>query len=147
MSRILSRNRPNELNLQANLVFFYYKDIPAAQEFYENVLGLELVVEQEFTKIYQVSPTSFVGLVDEKRGLHRASESKAVTLSFITEQIDEWYQYLLRKGVKMHRPLHDATAHPTRGFVACDPEGYFLEFERFLEHPENTKLLGLLKRE
>jgi hypothetical protein len=87
-----------------------------------------------------VSPTSFIGLVDEAQGLHRASEAKAVTVSFVTDQIDQWYEYLVSRGVKMRGPVSTATRHPTRGFVAYDPEGYFLEFETFLDHPQNAAL-------
>ena len=138
--------RPATLGVQANIVFLYYKDVPAAQRFYEDVIGLTLAVDQGFSKIYQISPTSFIGLVDESQGLHRASEAKAVTVSFVTEQIDEWYAYLRSKGVKMRGPVGDATRHPTRGFVAYDPEGYYLEFERFLDHPQNTRLLDAVKK-
>jgi len=88
-----------------------------------------------------------VGLVDEKQGMHSASETKAVTLSFVTEEIDGWYRYLLSRGVKMHSPIKNSIRHPTRGFVAYDPEGYYLEFERFLEHRQNAALLRrLMKR-
>ncbi|MFO7692711.1 MAG: VOC family protein [Vicinamibacterales bacterium] len=138
--------RPASLGVQANIVFLYYKDVPAAQRFYEDVIGLALTVDQGFSKIYQVSPTSFIGLVDEAQGLHRASEAKAVTVSFVTEQIDEWYAYLQSKGVKMRGPIGNATRHPTRGFVAYDPEGYYLEFERFLDHGQNTRLLEALRK-
>ncbi len=137
--------RPAGLGVQANVVFLYYKDIPRAQRFYEEVLGLTLTVDQGYSKIYQVSPTSFVGLVDESKGLHRASETKAVTLSFATEQVDAWYAYLTARGVPMKHPLENGSRHPTRGFVALDPEGYFLEFERFLPHEQNAKLRAALK--
>ena len=140
-------SRPSTLGVQANIVWLYYKDVPKAQRFYEDVLGLALMVDQGFAKVYQVSPTSFIGLVDEAQGLHRASDTKPVTVSFVTEQIDEWYQYLQGKGVKIRSPLGDATRHPTRGFVALDPEGYFLEFERFLDQPQNATLLKALKRD
>ena len=139
-------SRPPALGVQANIVFLYYKDVPGAQRFYEDVIGLTLMVDQGFAKIYQVSPTSFVGLVDETQGLHRASESKPVTLSFVTEQIDEWYDYLVKRGVRVRGAVGDASRHPTRGFVAYDPEGYFLEFERFLDHEQNAKLLSALGR-
>jgi predicted enzyme related to lactoylglutathione lyase len=138
--------RPPDLGVQANIVFLYYKDVPAAQRFYEGTIGLALTVDQGFAKIYQVSSTSFIGLVDESQGLHRASDSKPVTVSFVTEQVGPWYDYLLSKGVKMHAPMRDATRHPTRGFVALDPEGYFLEFETFLDHPQNAKLRQALRR-
>jgi catechol 2,3-dioxygenase-like lactoylglutathione lyase family enzyme len=138
--------RPAELGVQANIVFLYYRDIPAAQRFYEDVIGLRLAVDQGFAKIYQISLTSFIGLVDERQGLHRASEAKPVTLSFVTDQVDAWYEYLVSRGVGMRGPVGDATRHPTRGFVAIDPEGYFLEFERFLDHPQNARLREALGR-
>ena len=139
-------SRPANLGIQANVIFLYYRDVPAAQRFYEDILGLALTVDQGFAKIYQVSPTSFIGLVDEAQGLHRASEQKPVTVSFVTEQIDQWYDYLVSKGVRVRGKVGDATRHPTRGFVAYDPEGYFLEFERFLDHPQNAKLLDALRK-
>jgi predicted enzyme related to lactoylglutathione lyase len=138
--------RPPALGVQANIVFLYYKDVPAAQRFYEDVLGLSLTVDQGFAKIYQVSPTSFVGLVDEAQGLHRSSDAKPVTVSFVTREVDQWYEYLVARGVTVRGPIRDATRHPTRGFVAIDPEGYFLEFETFLEHPQNTALLKALQK-
>lgn len=131
--------------LQANLVFFYYRDLAAAQRFYEEALGLTPLVDQGFCTIYRVTPTSFVGLVDEAQGMHRATEATAVTLSFITEDLDAWYQRLLAHNVPMHRPLAEATRHPTRGFVALDPEGYYLEFETFLDHPQNAALREALR--
>jgi len=134
------QGRPSALTVQANIVFLYYRDVPAAQRFYEDIIGLTLTVDQGFAKIYQVSPTSFIGLVDEAQGLHRASEAKAVTVSFVTERVDQWYEYLVSKGVRMRGPVGNATRHPTRGFVAYDPEGYFLEFETFLDHPQNAAL-------
>ena len=138
--------RPAALGVQANIVFLYYKDVPAAQRFYEDVIGLTLAVDQGFAKIYQVSPSSFIGLVDQAQGLHRASEAKPVTVSFVTAQVDQWYEYLVSKGVKMRGPVGNATRHPTRGFVAYDPEGYFLEFETFLDHPQNAALRRALAR-
>jgi catechol 2,3-dioxygenase-like lactoylglutathione lyase family enzyme len=130
-----------DLNVQANLVFLYYKDLSSARDFYANTLGLEMVLDYGFAKLFRISKTTYVGLVDEQKGMHKTTEPKTVTLSFVTEEIDEWYTYLMDKGVEMRGEVGDATRHPTRGFVAFDPEGYFLEFERFLDHSQNSKLL------
>ena len=135
-----------KLKITANHLFLYYQDLSRAQEFYEVTLGLKRVLDYGFASIHQVSPTSYVGLVDEARGMHKSSEPKSVTLSFITEEIDGWYQYLNAEEVPMHRPLADATRHPTRGFVAYDPEGYFLEFEIFLQNEQNGILRGQLSK-
>ncbi len=136
----------DNLNINATHLFLYYTDLAGAQKFYEETLELKRVLDYGFATIHQISPTSYIGLVDEARGMHKTNQPKTVTLSFITEEIDQWYQYLNDKGLKMHRSLSDATRHPTRGFVAYDPEGYFLEFETFLQHEQNDKLRAQLDK-
>ncbi len=142
--REMEGSKSEILSIQSNLVFFYYPDLEEAEKFYGDVLGLEKVLDYGFAKIYRISQSTFIGLVDETKGMHDPSEPKTVTLSFVTQEIDQWYQYLKNQGVEIRNPLKDASRHPTRGFVAYDPAGYFLEFERFLEHSQNTLLLKQL---
>ncbi len=130
-------------DILANHAFFYYEDLDKAVAFYSDVLGLEKVLDYGFAKIFQISQTSYIGLV--KGGMHKTDEPKTVTLSFVTQEIDAWHDYLTKQNVPIRNPLGDATRHPTRGFVALDPEGYFLEFETFLDHPQNVKLHAGLK--
>jgi catechol 2,3-dioxygenase-like lactoylglutathione lyase family enzyme len=130
----------SKLSINANNLFLYYQDLENAQEFYEGILGLRRVYDFGFASLHQVSPTTYISLVDESRGMHKAKEPKSVTLSFITQEVDDWFKYIAKQGVPFHRILADATRHPTRGFVALDPEGYFLEFETFLQHPQNISL-------
>ena len=144
--REMVRSKSEVLSIQANLVFFYYPDLEEAERFYGDILGLEKVLDYGFAKIYRISLSTFIGLVDETKGMHDPSEPKTVTLSFVTQEIDLWYQYLKSQGVEIRNPLKDASRHPTRGFVAYDPAGYFLEFERFLEHSQNTLLLEQLAK-
>jgi len=128
------------LHIQANLVFFYYPDLELAENFYGNLMGFEKVLDYGFAKIFRLSPSTFIGLVDETKGMHDPSEPKSVTLSFATNEIDQWYRYLSDQGVPIHRPLSDSSRIPIKGFVVLDPAGYYLEFETFLEHPQNTLL-------
>jgi catechol 2,3-dioxygenase-like lactoylglutathione lyase family enzyme len=128
------------LNIQANMVFFYYPDLDEAEKFYGYLLGFEKVLDYGFAKIFRLSPSTFIGLVDETKGMHDPEEPKSVTLSFVTNEIDQWYRYLSGKSVPMHRPLSDSSRIPIKGFVALDPAGYFLEFETFKEHPQNALL-------
>jgi catechol 2,3-dioxygenase-like lactoylglutathione lyase family enzyme len=137
-------SEPRKPSISANLVFFYYRDLAEAQRFYEETLGFERILDYGFATIHRVGPTSYLGLVDGENGMHSPDEPKSVTLSLITTEVDGWYEYLEGRGVAMHRPLSDATRLPIRGFVALDPEGYFLEFETFLDHPQNTELRPLL---
>lgn len=125
---------------QGNLVFFYYKNLEEATDFYEKIIGLEKVMDVGFCRVYQLSESSFLGLVDEKGRSLNSSMPKTGTLAFVTRDVDLWYDHLKTSGVSIKWPLANATRHPTRGFVAMDPSGYYLEFETFLEHPQNKKI-------
>lgn len=126
--------------IEAINAFYYYEDVEAAWTFYTDVLGLETAADYGFAKIMQVAPRSFLTLVDAVEGMHSAEEPKSVTLAIVTEQVSGWYDHLVAQGVPVRGDLtiRDGSAHD--GFVAIDPEGYFLEFEWFNEHPENVEL-------
>ena len=137
---------PPGLGFNATVTWLYYKDLPAIQTFYEEVMGLRPVVDQGWAKIYQGSRSGFIGLVDERRGMHRSTEKKAVNVSFIVDDIDGWFAYVKRRGAF---PLRGAEvsadeAGRYRAFVGYDPEGYFMEFDLFREHALNKALMPLL---
>jgi catechol 2,3-dioxygenase-like lactoylglutathione lyase family enzyme len=128
----------------ANNAFFYYADLDRAWQFYTGKLGLETVADYGFAKILQVAETSFLILVDASKGMHSADEPKTVALALVTDELEPWFARLKSQGVPMRNELQIEPGRPHDGFVAIDPEGYLLEFERFNPHPENEKLLPLL---
>jgi catechol 2,3-dioxygenase-like lactoylglutathione lyase family enzyme len=139
---------PNGLGFQATVTWLYYKDMPPMQTFYEEVLGLKLVVDQGWAKVYEGSRTGYVGLVDERRGMHRATETKAVNVSFILDDVDGWFAYVKRRNAFALRDsavVADGDGR-YRAFVGYDPEGYFMEFDLFRAHPTNARLMPYLSR-
>ena len=142
----VSVNPLESFGIIANNAFFYYDDVEAATEFYTETLGLRLTADYGFAKIVQVASTSYLILVDADEGMHSTDEPKTVALALITDQLDEWYAYLVEQGVEMRYEFNPTEGRPHDGFVAYDPEGYYLEFERFNEHPENELLMPLLEQ-
>ena len=138
-------SRQSVPTIVANNAFYYYEDVEAAEHFYTTTLGLRTVADFGFAKILQVAPTSYLTLVDADSGMHSAVEPKSVTLAIVTEQVEAWYQHLSAAGVPLRADLRVATGRAHDGFVAIDPEGYFLEFERFNEHAENERLIPMLR--
>ena len=130
--------------IEATNAFYYYDDVEAAWAFYTDVLGLETVADYGFAKIMQVAPTSLLTLVDAAEGMHSSDEPKSVTLAFVTDEVEGWWEYLSAAGVPMRADFDLIDGRPHDGFVAIDPEGYFLEFERFNPHEENVDLMPLL---
>jgi catechol 2,3-dioxygenase-like lactoylglutathione lyase family enzyme len=133
-------------DIVANNAFFYYADLDGAWRFYTDKLGLETVADYGFAKILQVAETSYLILVDATKGMHSAAEPKTVAMALVTDELEDWFEHMKSQGVAMRSELEVKAGRPHDGFVAIDPEGYFLEFERFNPHPENEKLLPLLAR-
>ncbi len=131
----------NVNDIHASNVFYYYKELEKAWAFYRDILGFETVADYGFAKIMRVAQSSYLTLVDAESGMHNVEEPKSVTLAMVTEQVTEWYDYLISSDVPMHKKHDIRAGSPHDGFVALDPEGYFLEFECFNPHPENSKLM------
>ena len=144
---------PAGLGFKATVLWTYYRDMEGIQRFYEDKLGLTLLVDQGWAKIYQTSPSGFIGLVDETRGMHSFSERKAVTVSFFTDDLRGWFDYVKETGAFELRTdeLYEEGPQDEEGprvltFVGYDPGGYYLEFDTFLSHEDNQELLESLRR-
>lgn len=140
---------PAGLNFYSTITWLYYQDIPEMENFYQNVLGLEMIADQGWAKIYQVSASSFLGIVDERRGMHDYTETKAVNVGFIIDDIEGWFNY-----VKANEPfelrsenLKMESGKKYTAFVGYGPEGYYLEFDYFQRHDSNTTFLEYLNVE
>lgn len=133
-------------SLLATNPFYYYANLDTATRFYTDTLGLELVADFGIARIIRTSPASFLTLMDIAHSLHKPDEPKAVTLAFVTDEVEGWYAYLQSQNVPIRHPLQPDRTKAHEGFVALDPAGYFLEFERFNPHPENERLLPQLAK-
>lgn len=139
---------PKGLHFYSTVTWLYHKDVMGMEHFYQDVLGLEMVCDQGWAKIYQVSETGFMGIVDEKRGMNKYSEEKAVNIGFILEDLKGWHEYNLK-----HKPLElrneelgEGPEGKYKAFVGYGPEKYFYEFDAFFPHDDNDLLLEYLEK-
>lgn len=130
----------------ATNAFYYYADLDQAWRFYSDILGLETAADYGFAKIMKIANASYLTLVDAEKGMHSVDEPKTTTIAFVTDQVADWYTYLQEAGVHIERPFNIKEGSGHDGFVALDPEGYFLEFEVFNQHDENVVLLPELSK-
>lgn len=121
-------NRPHDAN-QMVITFFYYRDLPAAMRFYEDVLGLPLAIDQGWCKIYRICPGAHVGLVDEARGMNKWAAVKPVQLCIRVPDVDGWYGYARAAGLANLSDLFVNHELGIRAFVFRDPEGYQIEIQ------------------
>jgi predicted enzyme related to lactoylglutathione lyase len=130
-------HRPGEI--QSQITFLYYPDIEPISSFYENVLGLELVEDQGWAKIYRTSGSAFLGLVAGDKGFHQPQEENAVLITLAVADVPAWYGYLKSQGVKLLTEIIDSEEIQVRCFFFEDPGGYSYEVEQFLK-PELSEV-------
>lgn len=122
----------NDLTLDSSpqITFLYYYDLEPIAEFYESVLGLDLVTDQRVAKIYRVNSSAYVGIVDGEEGHLEPQESSAVLLTVVVEDVPAWHAHLKSQGVEglteIERGKH------VESFFFRDPGGYAWEMQRFL---------------
>jgi len=139
---------PAGMGFYATITWLYYKDIPLMEKFYQEKLGLEIVADQGWAKIYKGSSTGFIGLVDERRGMHKFTQEKAVNVSFLVNNIEGWFNYVLQnESFELRtKELGTGPEGKYKAFVGFDPEGYYMEFDKFYDHKDNEKLLKNLSQ-
>lgn len=111
------------------ITFFYYRDLPAAMRFYEEVLGLKLAIDQGWCKIYRIAGAAHVGLVDETRGMNKWQAAKPVQLCIRVPDVAAWYDYAKDQALPGLSEFFENDALGIRAFVFNDPEGYQIEIQ------------------
>ena len=126
----MERNRPG---IRSQITFLYYPELERACEFYGEVLGLELVEDQGWAKIYAVGANAFVGIVAGEQGFHQHRDDNAVLITLVVDDVFGWYAYLDEHGVTLLTEVKEMEEIQVRGFFLKDPGGYTLEIQQFLD--------------
>jgi lactoylglutathione lyase len=114
------------------ITFLYYKDLDKVAKFYEEVIGLKMVLDQGIARIFQVVEHAYIGVVDETRGYHHANAIKPVEITILVPDVDAWYRRIRALGVETIDEPHDIPGVNVRAFLLQDPEGYVIEIQKFL---------------
>jgi len=120
------------VSVQSQITFHYYENLQEAAEFYGQVMGFELVEDQQWAKIYRVSGNAFMGIVAGEKGFRRPQHYNAVLLTLVADDVDGWYERLREAGAKLLTETQDKEDIQVRCFFFEDPGGYALEVQQFL---------------
>ncbi len=116
--------------IDQQVTFIYSRDLARSVRFYAEVLGLEQVLDQGACGIFRVAGEAFLGVcTDPARGV----APEGLTLTFVTPEVDAWHDRLVAAGVTVEGPPRENPDFKIYNFFACDPDGYRLEFQRFLD--------------
>lgn len=79
------------------LTFIYTEDLPSASAFLGETLGFRLALNQDGNcHIFEVAPNAFLGVCTNRP----PSKDPAVTISFVSDDVDEFYERMKAKGVQ-----------------------------------------------
>ena len=120
------RGRP----IAQQITFFGTRDLARTADFYGRILGLRLARDQGACHIYHVSGNAYVGFCQREQA---PADASGVTITLITDHVDEWCQHLKAQGVEfVKRPADNPPYRIYNAFVR-DPNGYLVEIQRFWE--------------
>ena len=113
------------------ITWVYTQDLDGTCQFYAESLGLEQVLDQGACRIFRSTGDSFIGICNVRPG--REMNPNGVVISFVTNDVDGWYQRLLARGVTFDAPPELSNAFNVYSCFARDPNGYRIEFQRFVD--------------
>ncbi len=109
------------------VTFCYTSRFKETIKFYEEVLGLPLVLDQGRCRIYRVSQNGYLGFCRDTD----SPSAKGIIITLVTDDVDGWYDNLLAKGVGFEKsPRHNSDFRIYHCFLR-DPNGYLIEIQRF----------------
>ena len=127
-------------SIAGGVPFFYYNDLKVAAAWYKNKLGLKPLTEEDWVVIFELTPTSFLGLVNASGGSLRPTANKAALLSIETAELEAWWEKLKDvEGIDMIHGIEDGGEGMIEEFRMNDPEGYIIEFFRWRDHRPEAK--------
>ncbi|MFW9257204.1 VOC family protein [Nostoc sp. CALU 546] len=118
--------------IEQQVTFFSTSNLNISTEFYEQKLGLELWLDQGTCRIYTISGSGYLGLCQASEILTPpADKQSSVIFTVVTQQVDEWFEYLKERGIEFEKP---PTLNEKYNIYHCffrDPDGYLIEIQRF----------------
>ncbi|MCL4829245.1 MAG: VOC family protein [Caldilinea sp.] len=110
------------------VTFLYTADLAATARFYEEIIGLPLVLDQGSCRIYRVSADGFLGFCQRT-----GAAPTGVIVTFVTQDVDEWHMQLVARGVVFEKTPTFNTDYNIYHCFLRDPNGYLLEIQRFCD--------------
>jgi catechol 2,3-dioxygenase-like lactoylglutathione lyase family enzyme len=118
--------------IKGQITFLYTNDLERAGEFYQDVMGLRLALDQGTCRIYRTGKGAYLGICQVK-GDQKLGDRKGVIFTLVVEDVDGWFAYLGEKGVHLQEEPQESQEYGIYHFFLKDPDGYVLEVQCFLD--------------
>ncbi len=134
-----------DMSIRATAFSVYYADVESVRPFFEELFEVTPAGLMDGVAIYQLAGSGFVALDEYGEQELSSPGENGVTLSFFTSDVDAWFDRASAwPGFELRTPEVLDESGLVRVFVGYDPTGIFLEWDTFLDLPENRALLDHL---
>lgn len=127
----------------AAITFLTHEDMQAGDHFYREVLGLPLVEDQGWAKVYRIHGDAYVGIVEARRGPIDRPVGSGTLFSIVvkdTADVDAWYNRLRGEpSIEILGPPSMVLDIPVYSFFLIDPAGYRVEIQTFTDYAAREK--------
>ena len=118
----------------AGITFLTYEDVAVGDRFYREVLGLSLIEDQGWAKVYRIHGSAHVGIVSARRGPIDKPVGSGTLLSIVVEDVDAWYETLRNESsIEILGPPAMVGELPVYSVLLLDPDGYDVEIQTFTD--------------
>jgi catechol 2,3-dioxygenase-like lactoylglutathione lyase family enzyme len=115
---------------EQNIAWLYTDELERLAGFYRDVMELPQVLDQGNCRIFQVSPTGFLGICDTPG---RPRGTKGMMFTLLVEDVDAAYEHYQARGVVFDGSPQANAEGTRRSCFFRDPEGYWLELQEFTD--------------
>ncbi len=116
------------------VTFLHTRNLGETAVFYEQVLGLERVLDQGVCLIFATGGDAFLGFCESAGSRLGAGETAdPVILTLVSEDVDQWYDYLRNLNVPVEKPPTLNEKFNIYHLFLRDPNDYLLEIQTFLD--------------
>ncbi len=134
------------LSVRATVTTVYFAALTEIIPFYESLFGISSAGQMDGHALYQFSDSGFLLLNEGGDELHVPTEKNGVTLSFLTTDIEAWFERAVAQpGFRLRTEEILNEGGLVRVFVGYDPAGTFLEWDTFLPVEGNERLMHYLR--
>lgn len=112
----------------ALVVFLYADDIDRSSEFYHDMLGLPLVLEQAHCRLYKASEGGYVGVCASG---DRPTTPDGIVVTLVRDDVDEFCAGLVERGIELEQAPAQNERFAIYNAFLRDPDGHLVEIQRF----------------
>jgi predicted enzyme related to lactoylglutathione lyase len=118
-----------KIDINKQIIFLPTNDLRTTTHFYKNLLNLKIFLDQGDCVIFKTCENGYIGFCDRPL---KFIDGKII-LTFIVENVDQVYENLQSVSDYEISPPISNLKYRIYHFFITDPNGYLIEFQKFLD--------------